>query len=76
MHGHPAKARVPETHQGRVAKVPKKPLTKAEFDQHLLSIGLMRQLPDTDADFDMILMTNQSPLKANLSPSRHVCDRR
>jgi Arc/MetJ-type ribon-helix-helix transcriptional regulator len=31
---------------------PKKPLTEAEFDQHLLSIGLMSQLPDTDADFD------------------------
>jgi Arc/MetJ-type ribon-helix-helix transcriptional regulator len=31
---------------------PKKPLTRAEFDQHLLAIGLMSQLPDTDADFD------------------------
>ena len=30
----------------------KKPLTAAEFDQHLLEIGLMSQLPDTDADFD------------------------
>jgi hypothetical protein len=30
----------------------KKPLTEAEFDQHLLSIGLMSQLPDTAADFD------------------------
>jgi Arc/MetJ-type ribon-helix-helix transcriptional regulator len=30
----------------------KKPLTAAEFDQHLLDIGLMSQLPDTDADFD------------------------
>lgn len=30
----------------------KKPLTAAEFDQHLLNIGLMSQLPDTDADFD------------------------
>jgi Arc/MetJ-type ribon-helix-helix transcriptional regulator len=31
---------------------PKKPLTRAEFDQHLLNIGLMTQLPDTDADYD------------------------
>ena len=30
----------------------KKPLTRAEFDQQLLAIGLMSQLPDTDADFD------------------------
>jgi putative addiction module CopG family antidote len=30
----------------------KKTLTEAEFDQHLLKIGLMSQLPDTDADFD------------------------
>ena len=29
----------------------KKPLTPAQFDQHLL-IGLMSQLPDTAADFD------------------------
>jgi hypothetical protein len=30
----------------------KKPLTEAEFDQHLLNIGLMSQLPNTAADFD------------------------
>ncbi len=30
----------------------KKPLTRAEFDQHLMAIGLMSQLPDTAADFD------------------------
>jgi Arc/MetJ-type ribon-helix-helix transcriptional regulator len=30
----------------------KTPLTEAEFDQHLLNIGLMSQLPDTGADFD------------------------
>jgi hypothetical protein len=30
----------------------RKPLTEAEFDQHLLKIGLMSQLPDTEADFD------------------------
>jgi Arc/MetJ-type ribon-helix-helix transcriptional regulator len=33
-------------------KPPKKPLTRAEFDQHLLAIGLLSQLPDSDADFD------------------------
>ena len=30
----------------------KKPLTKDEFHRHLVEIGLMSQLPDTDADFD------------------------
>jgi putative addiction module CopG family antidote len=30
----------------------KKPLTRDEFDQHLLAIGLLSQLPDTAADFD------------------------
>ncbi len=30
----------------------KKPLTPAQFDQHLLELGLMSQLPDTAADFD------------------------
>jgi hypothetical protein len=29
-----------------------KPMTRAEFDQYLLDIGLMSQLPDTEADFD------------------------
>jgi Arc/MetJ-type ribon-helix-helix transcriptional regulator len=29
-----------------------KALTPAEFDQHLLELGLMSQVPDTDADFD------------------------
>jgi hypothetical protein len=27
-------------------------MTEAEFDQHLLKIGLMSQLPDTAADYD------------------------
>lgn len=31
---------------------PEKPLTRAEFDQYLLEIGLMSQLPDTEADYD------------------------
>jgi Arc/MetJ-type ribon-helix-helix transcriptional regulator len=30
----------------------KKRLIEVEFDQHLLNIGLMSQLPNTDADFD------------------------
>src|SRR3954454_4001422 len=30
----------------------KKPLTRAEFDQQLLELGLITQLPDTAADFD------------------------
>ena len=30
----------------------KNPLTRAEFDQHLMAIGLMSQLPETAADFD------------------------
>jgi putative addiction module CopG family antidote len=30
----------------------KKPLTKDEFHRHLVDIGLMSQLPDTDADHD------------------------
>ena len=29
-----------------------KPLTKDEFHRHLVEIGLMSELPDTDADFD------------------------
>lgn len=31
---------------------PKKKMTEAEFDQHLLNIGLMSQIPDTAADYD------------------------
>ena len=30
----------------------KKPLTRAEFDQKLLELGLITQLPDTATDFD------------------------
>jgi Arc/MetJ-type ribon-helix-helix transcriptional regulator len=30
----------------------KKPITEAEFLQHLMNVGLMTQLPDTAADFD------------------------
>jgi hypothetical protein len=34
------------------ASQPKKPMTRAEIDQYMLDIGLMSQLPDTEADFD------------------------
>ena len=27
-------------------------MTRADFDQHLPEIGLLSQLPDTEADFD------------------------
>jgi len=37
---------------GKAAKPPKKPLTEAEIQQLMLDIGLMSQLPDTDADYD------------------------
>ena len=30
----------------------KTPFTRDEFDQHLLAIGLLSQLPDTASDFD------------------------
>jgi hypothetical protein len=43
--------------RGKAAKRPKaagpeKQMTEAEFDQHLLKIGLVSQLPDTAADYD------------------------
>ena len=31
---------------------PRKPRTKEEFHRHLIEIGLMSQLPDTQADFE------------------------
>jgi Arc/MetJ-type ribon-helix-helix transcriptional regulator len=34
------------------AQQPKPPRTKEEFHQHLIAIGLMSQLPDTEADYD------------------------
>ena len=36
----------------KTAQPSKKPLTEAELQQHMLEIGLMSQLPDTDADYD------------------------
>jgi len=38
--------------RAKPAKRKKKPLTKAEFHRQLIEIGLMSQLPDTEADFD------------------------
>jgi len=38
--------------QTKTAKPVQRPLTRDEFDQQLLALGLMSQLPDTDADFD------------------------
>lgn len=32
--------------------VAKKPVSKDAFHQHLIDIGLMSQLPDTEADYD------------------------
>jgi putative addiction module CopG family antidote len=40
-----------KTARARPAR-PKKLLTRAEFDQQLMRLGLMSQLPDSDADFD------------------------
>ena len=38
--------------RAKPAQPKKKVLTEAELRQHMLEIGLMSQLPDTDADFD------------------------
>jgi flagellar motor switch/type III secretory pathway protein FliN len=45
----PAPAKVAK--RARPAR-PKKKMTEAEFDEYLLKIGLMSQLPDTAADYD------------------------
>ena len=55
QHAMPKPARTPRKAAKRTkaaSQKPKKPLTRAEFDQHLLAIGLISQLPDTEADFD------------------------
>jgi hypothetical protein len=55
---HSAKLSTPAARMPRkAAKRPKaagpnKKMTEAEFDQHLLKIGLMSELPDTAADYD------------------------
>jgi Arc/MetJ-type ribon-helix-helix transcriptional regulator len=38
-----------KTKHAKPAQQKKKPLTRAEFDQKLLELGLMSQLPDSDA---------------------------
>jgi hypothetical protein len=52
----------------------KKPMTEAEFDQHLLTIGLMSRLPDTDADFedpdDVPVIIKGEPLSATVIRDR------
>jgi hypothetical protein len=48
----PGGSQMPGKPAKRTKAVPKKPLTPAELDQHMLSIGLLSQVPDTDADFD------------------------
>ena len=51
----PKPARTPAKKAKSIKPTPKKStkkLTRAEFDQHLLAIGLLSKLPDTDADFD------------------------
>lgn len=47
----PANAK-PKAKQARTAKPVRQRLTEEEFDQELLALGLMSQIPDTDADFD------------------------
>jgi putative addiction module CopG family antidote len=43
---------VKKTKRVKPAQRKKKALTRAQFDQRLLELGLMSQLPDTEADFD------------------------
>jgi hypothetical protein len=38
--------------RAKAEPTPKKPLTPAEIDQHMRSVGLLSQLPDTAADYD------------------------
>jgi Arc/MetJ-type ribon-helix-helix transcriptional regulator len=48
----PSQTRAKKSKAKAAPQKPKKPLTRAELDQYMLKIGLMTQLPDTDADFD------------------------
>ncbi len=49
----PELAQAPPKGAKRAKPAPrKKPLTAAEFDRHLLAIGLMSRIPDTESDFD------------------------
>jgi len=40
------------TDEWRFFPMPRELLTKAEFHRHLVEIGMMSQLSDTDADFE------------------------
>ena len=42
----------PSTKRAKAAPGKKKVRTEAELQQYLLKVGLMSQLPDTEADFD------------------------
>jgi putative addiction module CopG family antidote len=42
----------PRTTRTKAARAKKKVCTEAEIRQRMLEMGLMSQLPDTDADFD------------------------
>ena len=48
----PAPAKTAKRSKPAAPQPAAKPMTRAEFDQYLLDIGLMSQLPDTEADFD------------------------
>ncbi len=48
----PARASRKGTKRTKAAPQKKKPLTEAEFHQHLLSVGLMTSLPDPAQDID------------------------
>jgi hypothetical protein len=52
----------------------KKPLTKEEFHRHFVEIGLMSQLPHTDADFedpdDQLIDIKGEPLSATVIRER------
>jgi hypothetical protein len=47
-----AQAKTPAARTPAESAPPKRKMTEAEFDQHLLKIGLMSQLPDTASDYD------------------------
>jgi Arc/MetJ-type ribon-helix-helix transcriptional regulator len=48
----PTRKSVKKAKPPKAAPQKKKPFTRAELDQYMLKIGLMSQLPDSDADFD------------------------
>ena len=48
----PARTPARKAKTSKVAPQKKQPITKDECHQHLIEIGLMSQLPDTEADFD------------------------